>query len=447
MNVVHRVVVLAAACAIPAAGAPVAAHASADGDFAFLYGRWKVQNRTRKPLSGSTEWRTFASTSVCMPILNGLGNIDEFRRDDGPFGTSLRFFDKVSRRWSIFWVSTRDGVMQPPVTGGFEDGIGIFEGDDTYEGRRVRTRYTWKADPVSPRWEQASSADGGKTWETNWVMEFSRDTSPSPPDWPPDLASLVPDAAIPVASPGRVDHLGEYPVIELRRYSCKPGTRPEFARYFEAYFPEAFQQLGSLILGDFLDRGSETGFVWIRGFHDMPARASINGAFYGGPLWKEHSQRMNDRLDDVANVLLLRPLEAGSGVSVLPAVDAMAESRAGGIALVQIFAVRREQLDAFTTHARRAFAGYRAAGAREIGVLATLDVPNNYPRLPVRSDGPHLVWLGIVKDDQALESIKPAIERLAAELAATGALRGAPELLVLDPGPRSRLRWMTEWSR
>jgi hypothetical protein len=444
---VARVLVLATACALPLVGAPASAPAPADGDFAFLYGRWRVQNRTRKPLSGSTEWRTFASTSVCMPILGGLGNIDEFRRDDGPFGTSLRFFDKAARRWSIYWVSTRDGVMQPPVTGGFADGIGIFEGDDAYEGRPVRTRYTWKADPHSPRWEQATSADGGKTWETNWVMEFSRDTSSAPPEWPPSLASLLPAAAAPVATPGRVDHLGEYPVVELRRYSCKAGGRSDFAVYFEAYFPEAFQQLGAIILGDFLERGSDTGFVWIRGFHDMPSRASINETFYGGPLWKEHSPRMNERLDDIANVLLLRPLQAEDGVSVPPAVDAVAESRARGIALAQIFAVREGQLDAFARQARRAFAAYEAAGARRVGALATLDVPNNFPRLPVRSDGPHLVWLGLVKDEQALESVRAAIGRLAEELSATGALREAPELLVLDPGPRSRLRWMPEWSR
>jgi hypothetical protein len=25
-----------------------------------------------------------------------------------------------------------------------------------------------------PRWQQAFSADGGESWETNWVMEFTR---------------------------------------------------------------------------------------------------------------------------------------------------------------------------------------------------------------------------------------------------------------------------------
>lgn len=34
-------------------------------------------------------------------------------------------------------------------------------------------------------------------------------------------------------------------VIELRRYTIRPGQR-EHAQYFEIYFPEAFQQLGAL---------------------------------------------------------------------------------------------------------------------------------------------------------------------------------------------------------
>ena len=28
--------------------------------------------------------------------------------------------------------------------------------------------------PDAPRWEQASSVDGGKTWETNWIVNFTR---------------------------------------------------------------------------------------------------------------------------------------------------------------------------------------------------------------------------------------------------------------------------------
>jgi len=40
-------------------------------------------------------------------------------------------------------------------------------------GRPIAIRFTWRP-AVNPRWEQAFSADGGATWETNWEMEFVR---------------------------------------------------------------------------------------------------------------------------------------------------------------------------------------------------------------------------------------------------------------------------------
>ena len=65
--------------------------------------------------------------------------------------------------------------LDPPVFGSFADGIGIFEGADTLEGRPVRRALHLVArDAREPRWEQAFSADGGQTWETNWIMDFTR---------------------------------------------------------------------------------------------------------------------------------------------------------------------------------------------------------------------------------------------------------------------------------
>ncbi|MEO6017151.1 MAG: hypothetical protein ABIP46_07835, partial [Polaromonas sp.] len=85
------------------------------------------------------------------------------------------FFSPHTRLWSIYWVSHSDGLMQPPVVGCFAKGLGRFEGDDTHEGRPVRVRFSWSGiTPVSARWEQAFSEDGGRHWETNWVMEFRR---------------------------------------------------------------------------------------------------------------------------------------------------------------------------------------------------------------------------------------------------------------------------------
>lgn len=39
----------------------------------------------------------------------------------------------------------------------------------------MRVRYTWSGITAdSARWEQAYSVDGEQTWETNWIMEFTR---------------------------------------------------------------------------------------------------------------------------------------------------------------------------------------------------------------------------------------------------------------------------------
>jgi hypothetical protein len=131
---------------------------------------------------------------------------------------------------------------------------------------------------------------------------------------------------------------------------------------------------------------------------------------------------------------------------VLPAVDPVREAKgAQGIVIAQIFAVKPNSVDAFIQQAEAMFAGYRSAGAREAGVLVTLDVPNNFPQLPVRTDGPYLVWLGIVKDNKALETrFAPLAERTMESFSATGLLGAAPELVVLDPAHRSRLRWLTQ---
>ena len=72
------------------------------------------------------------------PLLDGLGNMDELRTDyqGGLVGLSLRFFDPATRLWSIYWTDTRrSGLLEQPVVGSFSDGIGIFECDDTFDGR------------------------------------------------------------------------------------------------------------------------------------------------------------------------------------------------------------------------------------------------------------------------------------------------------------------------
>ncbi|HET7359059.1 MAG TPA: NIPSNAP family protein [Rhodanobacteraceae bacterium] len=240
----------------------------------------------------------------------------------------------------------------------------------------------------------------------------------------------------------QLPHPTDYQVVELRRYLIRDGECGHFAAHFDSYFPEAFEQLGAIAFGQFLERGSER-FTWLRGFRDMDARAVVNAAFYYGPVWKQHKATLNGLMLDSDDVLLLHPLRDGDGVAVLPTLDAVAEAGgARGMAVAQLFALAGKDIEAFAEQARPTFDAYRASGARPAGLLATLDAPNNFPQLPVRTDGHWLVWLGLVEDAAMLGRWQTVQQHALPALQATGLLRAAPETLVLDPTRRSRLRWL-----
>jgi hypothetical protein len=151
----------------------------ASQDFDFRFGDWNIENkRLFKRLAGCTDWETFDATSHGQPILGGIGNIDDFVTDTwrpGFIGMTLRLFCPSTRQWSIYWMSNQTGTLEPPVVGSFQDGIGIFEGDDLLEGRPIKVRFIWsEITDNSALWEQEFSDDAGQTWETNWIMRFKR---------------------------------------------------------------------------------------------------------------------------------------------------------------------------------------------------------------------------------------------------------------------------------
>ena len=153
---------------------------SAVHDFDFYMGSWRVHHRRlRERLAGNDEWEEFEGTSVAWPLLDGAGNVDDnvLELPSGIYrAVSLRSFDPSTSQWSIWWLDGRNPrSIEPPVVGGFENGVGIFIGDDTFNGKPILVRFTWSdITATTCRWEQAFSPDHGKTWEVNWVMESSR---------------------------------------------------------------------------------------------------------------------------------------------------------------------------------------------------------------------------------------------------------------------------------
>ena len=149
-------------------------------DFDFQFGRWQVFHRRLKHrLSGSDEWEEFDGTCEAWPTLGGNGNVDDniVNIPSGSYrAITMRAFDPATRTWAIWWLDARHPhQIDVPVIGRFENGVGTFYADDTFDGRTIRVRFLWLDTATDqPRWEQAFSTDGGATWETNWRMRFVR---------------------------------------------------------------------------------------------------------------------------------------------------------------------------------------------------------------------------------------------------------------------------------
>lgn len=149
----------------------------ADGqrDFDWEIGTWRSTVQVlANPLSESPdEWLQFTGTSTVRPLSDRRANVVELAAS-GPAGRidglNLRLYEPQAQRWSLTFVNMRDGLLTPAVYGSFRDGVGEFYGDDQLGGRPIKVRFLIvRVGQDEARFEQAFSADGGTTWETNWI--------------------------------------------------------------------------------------------------------------------------------------------------------------------------------------------------------------------------------------------------------------------------------------
>lgn len=148
-------------------------------DFDFHFGTWKTHvSRLRNPLTGSKAWDQYDGVSVVRKVWNGRASIFELEAQ-GPAGhiegVGLRLYNPEAHQWNLNWASSADGKLEQPMVGEFKNGRGDFFNQEPYNGRAIYVHNAFMdITPNSSRFEQAFSDDGGKTWETNWVMTFTR---------------------------------------------------------------------------------------------------------------------------------------------------------------------------------------------------------------------------------------------------------------------------------
>src|SRR5258708_15359428 len=107
-------------------------------------------------------------------------------------GLGLRLYNPESYQWSLNWASSVDGEFQPPpMIGQFVGGRGEFVDQEVFSGKSILSRNAFSGiSPDFAHFEQAFSDDGGRSWETNWVMTFTR----------------IPAGAQAIPTAGRPDH-------------------------------------------------------------------------------------------------------------------------------------------------------------------------------------------------------------------------------------------------
>ena len=149
-------------------------------DFDFLLGNWKLENRrVDYPLPDSHRWTAFGGTSSAHALWNGRAVLEVVRFDEPGHpidGLSLHFYDGRSRLWSQYWATARSGLLPVPNVGALDAaGTGVLVDRENYEGKPVMSRYRWTHTRNTAHWEQAFSSDGGRTWETNWTTDYTRE--------------------------------------------------------------------------------------------------------------------------------------------------------------------------------------------------------------------------------------------------------------------------------
>jgi hypothetical protein len=389
-------------------------------DFDFLIGSWRVHHRRLKQrLADNHEWIEFEGTCSMQKILGGAGNMDESVLDfpgDPYRAVTLRTYDATKKQWSIWWIDGRNPThLDPPVVGGFQNDIGTFYADDTFNGKPIRIRFLWRNLTTKAHWEQAFSDDGGKTWETNWIMQFVRN---------PVSAQTC------------------CPVVELRQYTLVPGRRETLIELFEREFIETQEATGMRVIGQFRDLNTPDRFVWLRGFSDMDARARELQAFYGGPVWKAHRDAANATMIDSDNVLLLRPVSPDAGFQL----DNVSRAAFGstmkreGILVATIYHLGTTKAADFATLFERELQPHLTkAGVSVLASFVTERHPNTFPHLPVRENTNVFVWFSRFRDREDYERVAAALSEREVTTKLLDLTRGKPEVLLLSPTARSLL--------
>ena len=157
-------------------------------EFDFTFGTWTEHSRRLlHPLTGSDKWVEWDGRTVVRKIWGGKASMAEFKgtTPSGPLELiALRVFNPQTHQWSLnFATSTVGKLNDVTAVGDFKNGRIDFYDQEPLNGRSILVRFSvYSTGHTTHVSEQAFSADGGKTWEVNWINRYTllnRHTEPT----------------------------------------------------------------------------------------------------------------------------------------------------------------------------------------------------------------------------------------------------------------------------
>jgi len=151
-------------------------------NFDILEGIWDVESRSLKNrMSGDKIWLTNRMETKYRILLDGLVAINDTYgtfNDKPVHGIMIRTYDPDKNEWRFQWMSQGYPHLTEQVKGRFENGIGVFYGQETNRGRTFRMRFRWKLISQDHAfWEQAYQDPESGEWEVNWTLNLRRKTA------------------------------------------------------------------------------------------------------------------------------------------------------------------------------------------------------------------------------------------------------------------------------
>jgi hypothetical protein len=138
------------------------------------------------------------ATNIVTKIHNGCVILESWSAP-GMTGQSFNIYDRVSAKWRQTWVDSTGGLHE--YAGGLVDGNMTYEGDipaPRGQQGRMHVRLTFfKRPDGTVRQFSERTPDGGKTWQVNYDLIYTRRPAPEAPK--PEARSPKPGARKPEA--------------------------------------------------------------------------------------------------------------------------------------------------------------------------------------------------------------------------------------------------------